>query len=79
VVATPEAAAGLDAHDEEELLIASDPRHFAGAIRRLHADPSRARASIEAGRALLKACHDPTRIATSLAQVYAEVIHRSPR
>jgi len=79
VVATPEAAAGLDASDGEELLIASDPRGFATAIRRLHADASLARASVDAGRILLVARHDPVRIAERLAHIYAEVAHRSPR
>ena len=78
VVATPEAAAGLDASDGEELLIAPDPHGFATAIRRLHADASLARALVDAGRILLSARHDPARIAERLAQIYAEVAHRPP-
>jgi hypothetical protein len=78
VVATPQAAAGLAARHGEELLIAGDPAGFARAIGRLHADPSFARASVEAGRALLSARHDPAAIAQRLAQVYAEVA-RVPR
>jgi hypothetical protein len=79
VVATPQAAAGLGARDGQELLIAADPPGFASAIRRLHADPSFARASVEAGRALLRARHDPARIAERLACVYAEVAHAPAR
>jgi glycosyltransferase involved in cell wall biosynthesis len=80
VVATPQAAAGLDARDGEELLVAEDPCGFAGAIGRLHADPAYARASVEAGRALLGERHDPVRMARRLAALYAEVAsHVSPR
>jgi hypothetical protein len=79
VVATPQAAAGLAARHEEELLIAEDPPGFARAIARLHADPAFARASVEAGRALLRARHDPIRIAAQLTRIYAEVARRSSR
>jgi hypothetical protein len=73
VVATPEAAAGLEARDGRELLIAHDAPGFAAAIRRLHEEPAFASASVEAGRALLRAHHDPRRIASRLAEVYAGV------
>jgi glycosyltransferase involved in cell wall biosynthesis len=77
VVATPEAAAGLDAEDGEELLIAREPREFALAIQRVHADPAFALASVEAGRRLLRARHAPERIARQLAFVYGEVARRA--
>jgi glycosyltransferase involved in cell wall biosynthesis len=73
VVATPQAAAGLAAHGGQELLIVQDPPEFARAIGRLPADRSFARASVEAGRALLGARHDPLRVAERLASIYAEV------
>ena len=73
VVATTKAVAGLDARDGEELLIADDPREFAAAIGRLQADQAFARACGEAGRARLRAHHDPARIARRLAGIYAEV------
>jgi hypothetical protein len=76
VVATPQAAAGLDASDGKELLIAPDPRGFATAIHRLHADVSFARSSVGAGRALLGSHHDPARIAERLRRIYAEVARR---
>jgi len=79
VVATPAAAAGLDVRDGEELLIASDPRGFAAAIHRLHVDRSFAHRSVDAGRVLLRVRHDPARIASELARIYAEVAHRWPR
>lgn len=79
VVATPEAAAGLDATDGKELLIAADPLGFARAIRHLHGDRPFARASVEAGRALLRARHDPVTIARRLAEIYAEAARRPPR
>jgi Glycosyl transferases group 1/Glycosyl transferase 4-like domain len=76
VVATPEAAAGLDATDGKELLIAPDPRGFAAAIARLHADASLVRALVAAGRMLLGTRHDPARIAERLALIYADAAHR---
>jgi glycosyltransferase involved in cell wall biosynthesis len=79
VVATPEAAAGLDATDGRELLIAADPPGFARAILRLHADRPFARASVEAGRALLRTRHDPATIARRLAEIYAEAARRPSR
>src|SRR6185369_7001352 len=79
VVATPQAAAGLEASHEEELLIAADPGGFARAIRRLHADPAFARACVEAGRALLRARHDPARVTEGLVRIYTEVAHHAAR
>jgi glycosyltransferase involved in cell wall biosynthesis len=72
VVATREAAAGLEAGDGKAVQQADDPGAFARAIGRLHADRPFARASVAAGRALLEAHHDPARVATRLAEVYAE-------
>jgi polysaccharide biosynthesis protein PslH len=77
VVATSEAAAGLEAQDGRELVIANDGPGFAAAIRRLHQDPAFVEASIEAGRALLRGHHDPRRVAQRLAEVYAGVIGSS--
>jgi polysaccharide biosynthesis protein PslH len=79
VVATPQAAAGLGARDGRELSIADDPRSFASAIHRLHADLSFARGSVEAGRQLLRERHDPARVARRLADIYAEVAHAAAR
>jgi glycosyltransferase involved in cell wall biosynthesis len=79
VVATPEAAAGLEATDGVELLIARDPAGFAAAIHRLDADPAFARASVDAGRARLGAHHDPRRIAGRLVDVYTDVAGRRRR
>ena len=76
VVATPEAAAGLDASDGEALLTAREPGEFARAIHRLHTDRSFARGSVEAGRVVLRARHDPARIAAALARIYAEAAER---
>src|SRR5262249_33042788 len=58
VVATPEAAAGLDV-DGGELALARSADGFAEAVHRLLADPALAAASVEAGRAVLRRHHDP--------------------
>lgn len=71
VVATPEAASGLDAGARESLLTARGPREFAAAIHRVHADRPFARACVEAGRAVLRDHHDPARVVDALVHVYA--------
>ena len=76
VVATPQAAAGLDASDGGELLIAADGPGFAAAVERLHRDRAFARASVEAGRALLRARHDPAAVASALVGIYADAVDR---
>ena len=78
VVATPEAAAGLDASDGKEILIAPDPPGFVTAITRLHGDASLGLALVEAGRRQRVARHDPALVAGRLGRVYAEVAHRVP-
>jgi glycosyltransferase involved in cell wall biosynthesis len=77
VVARPAAAAGLDAEDGRELLLAGDADGFARAIERLHQDRAFAAASVEAGRRHLREHHDPRVVAASLAGVYDSVAHRS--
>jgi hypothetical protein len=77
VVATAEAAAGLEAQDGRELLIADDGASFTAAIRRFHQDTAFAAASIAAGRALLRRLHDPRSVAKQLVEVYAGVLRRS--
>ena len=70
VVATPEAAHGLDVRDGRELLVAATPADFAAAIERLHADPALARALVDAGRVRLAARHDPDAVAARLEEIY---------
>jgi hypothetical protein len=75
VVATPAAAAGLDATDGRELVIASSPDAFAAAIHRAQTQGA---ALAAAGRARLAAHHDPAAVAAALARVY-EGVRRSAR
>lgn len=70
VVATPQAAAGLEVEDGRELLLASDAAAFTAALRRLADEPGLAARLTAAGRALLAERHDPNRIAQELEEVY---------
>jgi hypothetical protein len=73
VVATPEGAAGLDAADGLELLVARDAAGFAAACRRLCEEPGLAAALAAGGRAALRRRHDPATVARRLLDLYAEV------
>jgi len=72
-VATPEGAAGLEAADGEELLVARDAAGFAAAFRRLCEEPGLAAALAAGGRAALRRRHDPATVARRLLELYAEV------
>jgi hypothetical protein len=74
VVATPEGAAGLEASDGVELLVARDAAEFAAAFRRLHAEPGLAAALAAGGRAALRRRHDPATVAHRLLSLYGEVL-----
>jgi Glycosyl transferases group 1/Glycosyltransferase Family 4 len=74
VVATPEAARGLDAADGRELLLAREPEEFARALRRLREEPGLAAALVAAGRDRLAARHDPAAVAARLVEVYASAV-----
>jgi glycosyltransferase involved in cell wall biosynthesis len=76
VVATPAAAAGLDATDGRELLLASTPGAFVDAIRRV---PAERESLAGAGRARLHLHHAPDAIAQALAEVYAAAARRPAR
>jgi len=73
VVATPEGAAGLDAADGVELLVARDAAGFTAACRRLCEEPGLAAALAAGGRAALRRRHDPATVARRLLDLYAEV------
>jgi hypothetical protein len=73
VVATPEGAAGLEAADGVELLVARDAAGFAAACRRLCEEPGLAAALAAGGRAALRRRHDPATVARRLLELYAEV------
>jgi hypothetical protein len=74
VVATPEAAEGLDAADARELVLARGPEEFAGAVRRLVEEPRLAAALVAAGRERLGARHHPAAVAARLAEIYAGAV-----
>lgn len=79
VVATPAAAHGLEARDGRELLIAATPDEFAAALRRLADDPAARTALVAAGRARLRAAHDPDTVAVRLEEVYRAAAARARR
>jgi hypothetical protein len=72
VVATPQAAAGLDSEDGRDLLLARDGPGFAQALATLHEDPGTRGRLVEAGRAALRNRHDPRRIAKAMVAVYEQ-------
>jgi glycosyltransferase involved in cell wall biosynthesis len=71
VIATPAAAAGLEAVDGRELLLAQGAGGFVAALRRLHSEPGLGPTLTAAGRSLLRRRHDPATVATALAEIYA--------
>jgi len=70
VIATPQAARGLEAEDGRELLLARDADEFTAAIGRLHQQGELREAMIEAGRRRLRRVHAPARVAASLEGIY---------
>lgn len=74
VVATPEAAQGLDATEGRELLIARRPGEFASAIAKLTEDAPVRRAMVAAANELLRTKHNPAAIAQEILAVYREAI-----
>jgi hypothetical protein len=76
VVATPEAAAGLETAHLREILIAKDGPGFAGAIGRLSQERGLAGRLIAAGRRALAARHEPGAIAEALRKVYLRAASR---
>ncbi len=74
VVATPEGAAGLEAADGVDLLVAKDAAGFIAAFRRLSAEPHLAEGLVKAGRAALVRRHDPAAVARRLLDLYADLI-----
>jgi hypothetical protein len=76
VVATPEGAAGLEATDGVELLVARDAGGFVDALLRLREEPGLAAALVRGGRAALRRRHDPATVAHRLIAIYAEVLAR---
>jgi polysaccharide biosynthesis protein PslH len=79
VVATPEAAAGLEAEDGRELLLAEDGPGFASALGRLASEPGLKERLVAAGRRCLAERHEPAAVGRRLLEIYgltAEPPHR---
>ncbi len=79
VVATPEAAQGLEAVDGSELLLARDAIAFATALESLARNPELREGLVRYARVLLGANHDPVTIATRMLTVYRQVLPQSFR
>ncbi|HEX2253259.1 MAG TPA: glycosyltransferase family 4 protein [Thermoanaerobaculia bacterium] len=71
VVATPEAAAGLDVENDRHLLLARNGPEMAAAVARLHEEPGLRERLVAAGRELLERRHAPERVARELVAVYS--------
>jgi glycosyltransferase involved in cell wall biosynthesis len=76
VVATPQAAEGLEADDGRELLLARGPEDFAAALRLLTLEARLAPSLVARGRELLAARHHPEQVAARLSAVYADCVAR---
>lgn len=77
IVATPAAAAGLDRGTEDALALGATPDALVDAIVRLAGDAGERARLVAAGRAALRAHHDPAAIAVRLGRVYAEAVRRA--
>lgn len=73
VVATPDAAAGLDGLSGDEIRVARDPEGFANAVVELFKDPAALRRQALAARSWLEERHDLQRVAGRFEQLLAEV------
>jgi glycosyltransferase involved in cell wall biosynthesis len=74
VVATPEAAEGLEATDGSELLLARDAGGFAPALESLSRRTELRESLARRARALLGANHDPAAIAARMLALYRRVL-----
>jgi hypothetical protein len=77
VVATPEAASGLDARNGEEVLLAGNGAGFAESIARLQKEPALRQRLVDSGRKVLAARHCSDYVAGLLEETYREAIDRS--
>ena len=75
VVATPEAAEGLEAADGAQLMLARDASGFALAIGSIARNAELREGLVRRARALLVANHDPAAVARRMFAVYRQVVH----
>ncbi len=78
VVATPQAARGLQAQDGEELLLARSPQEFADAVYRLHREPGLREHLRKQGQAALQRRHDPKAVACAWLKLLQAVGRPQP-
>jgi hypothetical protein len=78
VVATPEAARGLETHDGQNLLLASTPNDFASAVRKIFETVDLKKQLVEEGRDTLRRHHNPQAVTDSLIREYRSVTDPSP-
>lgn len=77
VVATPEAASGLDARNGDEVLLAGNGAEFAEAIARLRDEPGLRQRLVALGRKILATRHCSDHVAGLLEETYRDAIDRS--
>ena len=75
MVATPEAAEGLEAADGAQLMLARDASGFALAIGSIARNAELREGLVRRARALLVANHDPAAVARRMFAVYRQVVH----
>ena len=74
VIATPEAAQGLEATDGSELMIARDALEFANAVEAIHSQAGLRESITLSARKKLLAENNPTSIAENLVAIYRSVV-----
>jgi glycosyl transferase family 1 len=74
VVATPQAAEGLEASDGAELLLARDPIGFVYALDSLARNPELREGLVRRARALLLANHDQEAVARRMFEIYKKIL-----
>jgi hypothetical protein len=74
VVASPEAARGLDSQHGRNLLIADSPWQFAESIKRLRTDNGLREQLITGGRSTLAEHHDPAEVGELLVTAYRDAM-----
>jgi polysaccharide biosynthesis protein PslH len=75
VVASPQAAAGLQACTGSDLLVGADPQEFASAVLRIMNDPQLHLDLSTRGRAYVATHHDWAQIMQHLTGIYEEALH----
>lgn len=75
IVASIQAASGLSALTDQELVVANTPQEFSNAIVSLFDDPKQRQQLQQAGRAYVERCHSWDAITANLETIYQETIN----